>query len=273
MSALVLTLKQRPPARLDCSNLTPDGLVGLDETAIRALPLRMGKESLVLGDLFEVTPGDQREIRFEGPCDRLDRIGQGMKEGRILLQGDGGRHLGAGLKGGSIAVEGSVSDYLGAGMSGGEIRVTGNAGDFLGGALPGGAMGQRGGLILVAGSAGTRACDRMRRGIVVIGSNLGDYGASRMIAGSLVVMGKAGEGLGYAMKRGTLLLGEAPAAALPATFADCGSHDITFLALLLRKLAAAGIPLGPFDPASPRVRRYAGDAAVGGLGEILIRET
>ena len=71
---------------------------------------------------------------------------------------------------------------------------------------------------------------------------------------------------GYAMRRGSLLLGHAPPNLL-ATFADNGTHELPWLRLLARQLAA----LEPaVELSTVRVARWTGCASTGGKGEILV---
>lgn len=108
----------------------------------------------------------------------------------------------------------------------------------------------------------------MRRGAILVESNAGDYCGSRMIAGTIAVLGEIGESAGWAMQRGTLLMAKAPRQLLP-TFNDCGSHELNFLPLLLRSWRGLPGRFGSLELGT-RVRRYMGDGANGGKGEILI---
>jgi formylmethanofuran dehydrogenase subunit C len=127
-----------------------------------------------------------------------------------------------------------------------------------------------GGMVIVGGDAGSRAGDRMRRGVIAIAGNAGGHAGSRMIAGTLMVMGKGvGEFPGFGMKRGTLIFRHPPARMLP-TFSDGGRHQFGFLALLRRALADAGASPEMLHGLDAPARRYTGDAAFDGLGEILI---
>jgi formylmethanofuran dehydrogenase subunit C len=267
---LLLTLKAQPPGRVDMSPLVPERLAGLGAKQIMALELECAGRRIAAGELFSVSGEDASRILIEGSSERLDRVGQDMKQGEITVRGDAGAYLGRGMRGGSIAVEGNAGAYCASGMSNGLIRIAGDAGDFLGAALPGEHRGMQGGTVLVRGNAGERLGDRMRRGMVLVEGGCGDYCASRMGAGTIAVMGPCGAGLGFAMRRGSVILDRA--ADLPPTFADFGSHDLGFLRLLHgawrhlvpgSRFAAGG--------ASVRVRRFVGDLANGGKGEVLIR--
>lgn len=267
---LVLTLKAAPPGRVDMSPLIPERLAGLGPKNIAALPLECGGRTTATGDLFAVAGDDPAQLVIEGGSERLDRIGQGMKRGAILVHGDAGAYLGRRMGGGSITVEGNVAAYCGSGMKDGLIRIRGSAGDFLAAALPGEHRGMQGGTILVHGDAGERAGDRMRRGMVLIEGGCGDYCASRMGAGTIAVLGPAGANVGFAMRRGTVILSHP--ADLPPTFDDFGTHDLGFLRLLhgaWRRLPASRF--AAIGDEAVRVRRFVGDLANGGKGEVLVR--
>ncbi|MGZ3296340.1 MAG: formylmethanofuran dehydrogenase subunit C, partial [Xanthobacteraceae bacterium] len=121
-------------------------------------------------------------------------------------------------------------------------------------------------VVIVRGDAGARAGDKLRRGTIIVEGSAGDHAGSRMIAGTLIVRGAAGALPGYLMNRGTIVLGQG--ASLAPTFADCGVHHLVAMRLMAdfvkpqsRKAAALlGKPL----------RRFAGDMAVSGNGEIFM---
>ena len=68
------------------------------------------------------------------------------------------------------------------------------------------------------------------------------------------------------MRRGALLLGRAPANLL-ATFVDNGTHELAWLRLLARDLAAQE---PAFELPGLRVQRWTGCASVAGTGELLL---
>lgn len=269
MSGVVLTQRHATRQRLDMSALLPEHLAGMSQQAIAALPLRLGRHQVDLGELFDVagTPDDELLIR---PCaDNLDGIGRGMRSGRIRVAGDAGHRAGAGMRGGQIEIEGRAADAAAEGMSGGTLLIGGDCGDRLGGPPPGERQGMRGGLVRVRGNAGDRAAERQRRGILLVDGDCGDYAGVNMIAGTLVVLGQSGAYCGWNMRRGTLLLTRAPRSR-PGTFADNGLQRPGYLTLLLRALAASGAALPVPTDGPPRVHRLLGDLACGGQGEILI---
>lgn len=268
MSPLTLRLRAPPVPHLDLAAFTPDRLAGLSPDAIRRLPLWVGNRASAVGDLFDVGGADSETLVIQSESDRLDWIGAGMTRGRVLVEGRAGAYLGRGLRGGLIEVTGDAGPFAGSRQSGGTLRIRGNAGDFLGAAVPGERRGLCGGRLEVWGSAGDRVGDHQRRGSILIAGDVGDYCASRMVAGTILVLGRTGAWTGFGMRRGTLLLGEAPA--LPPTFNHSGTWDLGFLSLLIRDLASAGGPFAALAGRGTRVRRWVGDLAADGRGEVLV---
>jgi len=148
------------------------------------------------------------------------------------------------------------------------VLVDLDVGDRRTGSLPGDPAGMAEGTVLVGGDAGDRVGDRMRRGLIAVHGRIGDYAASRMIGGTIVALRGCGADPGYAMRRGTLYLAALPDHVL-STFADNGAHELPWLRLLARQLAAQ-------EPSvtlpAIRVGRWTGCASVGGKGEILVAD-
>jgi formylmethanofuran dehydrogenase subunit C len=269
MGTLCLTLRQPPSQRVDLSPLSIDHLAGKTPAQVAAIELAMGNRKVRVDSLFTLSGDFVSEMEIRNACARLDRIGDGMTHGRIIVHGDAGAYIGARMAGGVVHVLGSVGAYAATGMRGGMLHVAGNAGDFLAAALPGDHRGMVGGTVLVSGDAADRVGDRMRRGMVLVEGNAGDYCASRMVAGSIAVAGRVGRFPGLAMKRGTLLLQHAPEAFVP-TFNDCGEQPLTFLTLLVRSWRTLPGKFATFPDSRVRARRYVGDLANDGHGEILV---
>jgi formylmethanofuran dehydrogenase subunit C len=155
----------------------------------------------------------------------------------------------------------SKLDYIGHKMLDGNITIVGDCGDFLGANM-------RGGTIICQGNVGDRVGDQMRRGMILIDGNAGDYVASRMLAGTIGVHGNVGKYAGFGMKRGTLLFTKTPE--LHTTIQDCGAHNLPFLSLLFKSFKPLNTKFSTLD--NTRVRRYGGDIACSGTGEILVFE-
>lgn len=153
----------------------------------------------------------------------------------------------------------SQLNYIGYKMKSGQIAVQGDAGDFLGAEM-------QGGTITCTGNTGERAADKMRRGIILIDGNVGAYCCSRMIAGTVGIYGHVGAHLGYALRRGTILLTKATN--LPATWLDCGMHTLPFLQLLFKSFKPLNTKFNELG--SNHVQRWMGDASQTGKGEVLV---
>jgi len=265
----VLRLRQRPDQRLDLSALVPLRIAGKAAVEIERIEVQTTKEHVTVGDAFRLRMGALDHIRIEDACDRLDRIAQDMGEGEIVVEGDVGLGAGRGMRGGKLAIAGSAGAWAASGMRGGTIEISGAAAERLGGPLPGETAGMRGGIVVIRGNAGERAGDRMRRGMIIVEGNAGAYAGSRMIAGTLVLCRGCGAMPGYLMRRGTILLG-GNCEELSPTFVDCGIHELVGM-----RLVAAF--LGPYSKraaslASGRLRRFAGDMATLGKGELLVKD-
>ncbi|KQT85218.1 formylmethanofuran dehydrogenase subunit C [Aurantimonas sp. Leaf443] len=267
MSALTFKLREAPPERLNLSGLTPQALAGLSRPEIERLGIGTTKRGLLVGDVFDLSGEAGETLAFAGTTGRCDRIGEALVGGAIHVEGDCGTRLGRAMRGGTIAVSGSAGSHAGSGMSGGRIEISGSAGDFLGGPLAGETAGMTGGFLKVAGDCGARAGDRMRRGTIVVSGAAGPDAGSRMIAGTVIVGRRAAGTPGRLMKRGTLILAGG-AERLVSTFLDNGVCDLLILTLMARDLEAAGLGPLPFDGAP--MRRFGGDTAVTGLGEIFV---
>lgn len=267
MTAMTFKLRSDPADRLDLSTLTPDRLTRLDENAIAALPLGAGKAAVTVGEVFRITPGDAYDIRIAGGSERFDGVGSRISAGRITVEGDAGAYAGCGMTGGALRIEGSAGPFAGCGMAGGLLCIRGDAGDHLAAPRLGETTGMRGGMIAVSGRAGRHAGDRMRRGLILIAGEAGDFAGSRMIAGTLAILGDCGRMPGYLMRRGTLLL-QGSAASWTPTFSDSGTGEFVVLRLLARQFEAL-LPDASFAAFEGKVRRYAGDMAALGKGELI----
>jgi formylmethanofuran dehydrogenase subunit C len=257
-----------PFQRLDLSPLTPDRLAGLSLADIGALPLSSGRDRYRAEELFAISGNDPSHVRIVGSLARFDRIGAGLSQGRVTVEGHVGAYLGQGMKGGAILVNGSAGIFAGAQMQGGSIDISGDAGDFLGAAIPGELRGMSGGQIRVLGHAGDRAGDCMRRGAILVEGRVGDYAGSRMLAGTLLALNGCGAHPGYAMRRGTIIVPGLDV--LPPTFNDAGEQVLGIATLLFRSLKKLGGALDALPVAPTPVRRFVGDRAGSGQGEIWV---
>lgn len=268
MSRFTFKLRMAPPQRVDLSALTPATLTGKTAAEISALEIGTTRVSLKVGDLFDLKHGDLDEIVFEGGAERFDRVGAGLRSGAVRVVGDVGVEVGRGMTGGVVSVEGAAGAFAGSGMRGGSLKIGGDVGERLGGPLAGETEGVNGGLIHVAGSAGDRAGDRLRRGFILIEGAAGDYAGSRMIAGTLAIGGATGALPGYLMDRGSIMLAEGVGEMAP-TFVDCGVYELVAARIIAAYVAGTSVRLGAAFRGP--LRRFAGDLAALGKGEIFVR--
>ena len=247
---LTLTLRTEPPARVLAVPLIPERLRGLNASAVAALELRCGGETVAVGDLFEVS-------------------GAGAEEEQLVLAGDLRRFdgVGAGMSSGEIEVRGDVGAWAGTEMSGGVLRIFGDAGARLGAAYPGARVGMTGGEIVVSGDAGEEAGAGMRRGLLAVGGRTGSGAGLRMLAGTVIALGGIGAEAGLGNKRGSLVSGRA-LEPLPS-YGFATRYRPPALRLQLRRARELGLPV---DDALLRGAwaRWSGDRTELTRGEILI---
>src|SRR5262245_10716493 len=264
---LTLTLKDHPHVPLEAEVLSPDRLVGLAPDEIRSLPVYLGKRNCRLDDFFDVTGDSGDDIELRGDLTKVKWIGRGMTRGRIRIVGHAGMHLGAYMKGGAIEVTGNASDWVGGEMSGGLIHIRGNAGGQLGSAYRGSSSGMSGGTILVEGSAGIELGMRMKRGLIAIRGAVRDFAGLQMKGGTIVLMSGAEQRTGAWMQRGTIISLK-PVHLLP-TFTFACTHNPSFLSVYAKYLQKLGFAI-PHSVADGGYRRYIGDSAVPGKGDLLV---
>src|SRR5205823_2652813 len=191
-----------------------------------------------LGGLCEVTGEPDGSIRFAGDFRPAVRLGAGLSQG-------------------TVTVEGSVGDEVGLGMAGGSIEVRGHAGAGTGAAAPEARRGMTGGELVVHGSAAQGAGALMRRGLLAVGGSLGPYAGAGMIAGTILALGTIGPAAGLWSKRGSVVaLGEV---AVPTTYRYACTYQPIHLRLMLSRLKARyGLAIEGRH-LSGSYRRYSGD--------------
>jgi formylmethanofuran dehydrogenase subunit C len=207
-----------------------------------------GRGELPLGDMCEVSGTADGTIRFTGDLSGVTRLGAGLTEGAVL-------------------VDGGVGDEVGLGMAGGSIEVRGDAGARAGGAAPEARRGMTGGELVVHGSAGESAGALMRRGLLAVGGRVGHHAGAGMIAGTLVAFGDVGAAAGLWSKRGSIVA--LAGVTIPSTYRYACTYQPIHLRLTLTRLRSRyGLPVGEHH-LSGYYRRYSGDLADLGKGEIL----
>lgn len=270
MSTTTLRVRHAPGFRVNAARLLPAELAALPVADVARIALPAGNETCAAADLFDIARADSEHtaLVIEGDVSWLDHVGAQLDAGSLTVRGSCGDYAGLRMNGGTLVIEGDAGRFTGCEMRGGRLTVTGNSGAFAAGALPGDMEGMTGGTLTIHGHAGARLADRMRRGLVLVGGDAGECAASRMVAGTVGIAGRVGAHYGYGMRRGTLLLLQAPAR-IPPTFTTGGRGFDVFWSLLVRSFAQEIAPFSALRGAA-LPRRYAGDLAVDGRGELLI---
>jgi formylmethanofuran dehydrogenase subunit C len=268
-TSLVLSLRTEVIDPVDADNLRADVLAKLSRDELHHLPLSSQRSKFVIGDLFEVIGDPSEHIVVQGDGRYLNKLGCGMKSGRLTIMGNAGHECGLGLDGGMIEVFGDVGHRLAQVMRRGRMTVHGNAGDCVCGPTAGSTQGMRGGDCLILGNAGHRIAERMRRGVLFIQGNAGDYGAVQMIAGTLVAMGGIGQHWAQGMRRGTLILASEHPTSFDAVLTPAGEFELSFLPLLWKYLHGLVDDLALRLPLTRWANRQIGDRVNQGLGEVL----
>ena len=197
------------PVTAEC--ISPDFVAGKSPREIELTEIWMGNRRVKLGSLFKVrgetesAPKDCT-IRIAGNVSAVRRIGCGMTDGSIELEGDAGMYLGERMRGGSIAVAGNAGSWLGTQMRNGQIEVKGNAGDSVGGSVRGGTKGMRGGAITIHGDCGTEVGAWMQKGVIRIKGNCDLYAGVHMKNGTLLVERNCAGRVGANMKNGRIIV-------------------------------------------------------------------
>ncbi|TCJ11897.1 formylmethanofuran dehydrogenase subunit C [Parasulfuritortus cantonensis] len=262
MTATTLTLRAGIAGTVDLGGVLPETLVRADAGR---LVVGLDGRPVELAELFTLRPGDADSLVVEAEGVRLDNVGRAMTAGRLRLEGHAGDYAGEAMRGGELLIAGDAGDFAACAMRAGLLRIDGRAGDWLAAARTGERAGMAGGVVAVAGGVGDRLGDRMRRGLVLVRGRAGRACGARMLAGTLAVAGGCDDLAGFGLRRGSLVLGVAPE--LGATFNEAGVADLPWLGLL-RRYADAILPGAVF--AGTRARRWQGDLAQGGKGEVLV---
>ena len=195
------------PVNAECIN--PDVFQGRTKTEIANLALFEGNKQRKLSDLFKIE-NDKTEspnITINGDVSEVRRIGMGMKNGEIVINGNAGMHLGEKMAGGKITVNGDAAQWVGSAMKKGLIEIHGNAGDYLASPYRGTTEGMKGGKIVVDGNVGSDSGCCLRGGLIKIkGSNTGQFLGFHMSDGTIYVDKNAGARLGANMTGGKLIV-------------------------------------------------------------------
>jgi len=195
------------PVNAECIN--PDVFQGKTKTDIANLTLFEGNQQKKLSDLFKIEQDktESPSITINGDVSEVRKIGMGMKNGEIVINGNVGMHLGEKMAGGKITVNGNTAQWTGGGMKKGLIEIHGDAGDYLASPYRGSTEGMKGGKIIVDGNVGSDSGCYLRGGFIKIkGSNTGQFLGFHMSEGTIHVEKNAGTRLGANMIGGKIVV-------------------------------------------------------------------
>ena len=220
-----------------------------------------------LGELFAIDGTPDGSATLAGDLTLAERVGAGLAEGFVRVDGNVGDRAGADLSGGRLEIGGNAGDSTAEGMAGGLVIVRGSTGDRAGAAAPGRKRGMTGGELVILGNAGDETGALMRRGLVAVGGTTGCCTLLSTIAGTVVACGAVGAEAALWNKRGSLIcLGSVDPS---ATYRYACVIQPVYLRLLFRRLRDVhGLPVTAAH-IDGRYRRYSGDFSETGKGEIL----
>jgi formylmethanofuran dehydrogenase subunit C len=255
MITLTTTRETKFPVIAECIN--PDVFQGKSADEIAKLSIWEGNKQKKLADLFKIekTPQETPSITINGNVEKVRRIGSGMKNGEITINGNVGMHLGERMVGGKITVQGDAAGWVGSDMKRGLIEIKGDAGPYLGSPYRGSSTGMRGGKIIVHGNVGTDAAVLMKGGTIKILGDSGPFLGFRMCDGTVHVERNAGTRVGACMTGGKIVVSGVIEEVLPTFTIDSVKAKV--------KIEEGDSAAGPFYV-------FLGDLAENGSGRLFI---
>jgi len=211
MNEIILTPKEQPQVPIEASTIKPDDFATKTIDEIKDLEVWYGNTTSTIGNFFDVegesgpTPAETN-ILIDGDVYNTKRIGQGMTDGKIIVNGNVNMYVGAEMEGGLITVNGNAASWAGQNMKGGELTITGDAGDYVGSSYRGDWRGMSGGIITINGNAGNEVAEFMLGGKLVIKGDVNIMPGVHMNGGLLIIEGNVVARAGGEMKSGIIVL-------------------------------------------------------------------
>jgi formylmethanofuran dehydrogenase subunit C len=195
------------PIQAPC--VTPENFTGKSVAEIAKLPVTEGVRNLTLSDLFKIeeTADGTSNITINGECGKVKRVGQGMKTGEIVVNGNIGMHTGERMAGGKITVNGNSGGWTGSEMKKGTIEIHGDAGDYMASPYRGNDLGMKGGIITVDGNVGSDVGCYNQGGIIKIKGNAGRFLGFHQSDGAIYVEKDCDVRVGAMMHGGKIVIG------------------------------------------------------------------
>jgi formylmethanofuran dehydrogenase subunit C len=194
------------PIHAEC--ITPDVFKGRSIAQIASLTVWEGNKKKKLVGLFKIeeASAETPDITIRGDASEVRRVGQGMKTGEIVIDGNAGMHLGEKMAGGKITVNGNAGGWTGSSMKKGLIEIHGDASDYLASPYRGSTDGMHGGKIIVDGNVGSDSGCYLRGGTIVIKGSAGPFLGFHINKGVIYVVKNAGSRLGASMTGGKIVV-------------------------------------------------------------------
>jgi len=211
MSEIILTPKEQPEVPIEVPNIKPDTFAGKTLDEIKDIEIWYGNSAVKVTEFFDVegeagaTPSETNII-IEGDVYNTKRIGQGMTDGKIVVNGNVNMYVGAEMEGGEITVNGNAGPWAGQNMKGGELTIFGDASDYVGSSYRGDWRGMSGGIITVYGNVANEAAEFMLGGKIIIKGDAKIMSGVHMNGGLLIIEGNAVSRVGGEMKSGTIVV-------------------------------------------------------------------
>lgn len=206
---IVITPKRAFDVPIQAACINCDVLAGKTVKEITAMQITEGKETITMGDAFKITEDKTVEtpnITLNGDFSRVKRIGQGMKTGEIVFNGDAGMHTGEKLSGGKIIINGNSGGWTASEMKKGIIEIHGNSGDYTASPYRGTSTGMKGGLLTIDGNVGTDSACYMQGGTIKIKGSAGRFLGYHMVNGTIYVEKDCDVRAGACMTGGKIII-------------------------------------------------------------------
>jgi formylmethanofuran dehydrogenase subunit C len=254
---IVLTPLKKFSFPVNAEIINPDVFQGKDTAEIAQLTVFEGNKQRKLSELFKIEEDNvDATITINGDVSEVRKIGAGMKNGVIIINGNVGMHLGEKMAGGKIVVYGDACQWAGASMKKGLIEIHGNAGDYLASPYRGSTEGMKGGKIVVDGDVGSDSGAYLHGGLIKIkGSNVGQFLGFHMSDGIIRVEKNASSRLGANMTGGKIIVSGVVEEMMPSFTIDSVKPKV--------KVDDTESAAGPFYV-------FLGDLAEKGTGKIFV---
>lgn len=254
---ITLTALKNFDVPIVANTITPAKLKGKTVEEISNLQVTEGNRELKLKDLFKIeeSTAESPSITINGDLSKVKRIGEGMKSGEIVINGNVGMHTGEKMAGGKITINGNAGGWTGSDMKGGVIEIHGDGGDYLASPYRGSSTGMKGGMIIVDGKVGTDVGCYLHGGVIKVKGDAGRYLGYHMSNGTIYVENKTEYRVGACMTGGKIVLAGPLDELLPTFTIDATKPKI--------KIDETQTAQGPFYV-------FLGDLAENGTGKLFV---